>query len=107
MCTCKCVSVYVPDDKKPKAATGHAWTAILLSKDRTKEMRFKKKRQRGSRWRMKQEEKGRIRMERRMRGKKTGRKRGERKDRDERRRGEKKEEKIKQTYNFHYKTATS
>lgn len=51
-------SVYVQDDK-PKAVKEHAWSAILLSKERTKEMRIKKKRQRGSQRRMNKKEEGR------------------------------------------------
>lgn len=68
----RCVSVYVWDDKKPKAfKKKHAWTAVFLGKKRTKEMRFKKRRKLGSLITMKQREGRRKGLKRRLTGRKS------------------------------------
>lgn len=60
------------DDKKPKAVKEHVWTAILLSKERTKVMGFKRRTQWGCQWRRGKQREGK-RLERKRQGRETGR----------------------------------
>lgn len=83
------------DDIKLEAVGKQAWIVTPLSKERPEEMRFKKRRLRGSQRRKKEEQRERKGLEGRKRGEKQGGRRAER--RGEMMSGEKREEKMKQT----------